>query len=98
MYLSRMSNSNPANTPLPSGARLVKATTDILTDQKEYQRMVGGLMYTMLATRPDLAPCIQQISHCHNDPQDPTRKRQSMHWNLSTEQLIKESHLTETWD
>jgi hypothetical protein len=58
-----MRNSKPASTPLPSGARLTKATTaDTLIDQKEYQSIVGNLMYAMLATQPDLAQSIQQIS------------------------------------
>jgi hypothetical protein len=64
-----MQNSKPANTPLSSSARLTKATvTDILTDQKEYQSMVGSLMYAMLATRLDLAQCIQQISQFSQKP------------------------------
>jgi hypothetical protein len=58
-----MTDSNPAKTPLRSGSRLATATTtDILTDQKRYQSMVGSLMYAMLATRPDLTQFIQQIS------------------------------------
>jgi hypothetical protein len=49
-----MADSNPVKTPLPGGSHLTKATTtDVLTDQKEYQSMVGRLMYAMLATRPD---------------------------------------------
>src|SRR5579859_1496065 len=64
-----MENSKLANTPLSSGARLIKGTaTDILMDQKEYQSMVGGLMYAMLTTRPDLAQCIQQISQFSQKP------------------------------
>ena len=64
-----MQNSKPANTPLSSGARLTKATTaDALTDRKEYQSMVGSIMYGMLATRPDLAQCIQQISQFSQTP------------------------------
>src|SRR5579859_5757884 len=61
-----MENSKPASTPLSSSTRLTKATTtEVLADQKEYQSMVGSLMYAMLAmlaTRPDLAQTIQQIS------------------------------------
>jgi hypothetical protein len=54
-----MQNSKPARTPLSTGARLVKATImDILAEQKEYQSIVGSLMYAMLATRPDLAQSI----------------------------------------
>jgi len=57
------------NTPLSSGARLTKATaTETLADQKEYQSMVGSLMYAMLATRPDLTQCIQQISQFSQKP------------------------------
>jgi hypothetical protein len=64
-----MRNSKPTSTPLPTGTRLVKAATmDVLADQKEYQSMVGSLMYAMLATRPDLAQCIQQISQFSQKP------------------------------
>ena len=70
-----MTNSKPAKTPLPSGARLTKATiSDVLVDQKDYQRMVGSLMYAMLATRPDLAQCIQQISQFSQRPARPHEK------------------------
>jgi hypothetical protein len=64
-----MENSKPANTPLSGGARLTKATTtDTLAEQKEYQSMVGSLMYAMLATRADLAQSIQQISQFSQMP------------------------------
>jgi len=70
-----MTNSKPANTPLPSSVRLIKATmTDVLTEQKEYQSIVGSLMYAMLATRPDLAQCIQQISQYSSKPARPHKK------------------------
>src|SRR5579859_1093017 len=65
----RMQSSKPASTPLSSSARLTKATaTEVLADQKEYQSMVGSLMYAMLATRPDLAQTIQQISQFSQKP------------------------------
>ena len=64
-----MQNSEPASVPLSKGTRLVKATTlDVLTDQKEYQSIIGSLMYAMLATRPDLAQSIQQISQFSQMP------------------------------
>src|SRR5579859_5112858 len=64
-----MQNSKPASTPLSSSARLTKVTaTEVLADQKEYQSMVGSLMYAMLATRPDLAQMIQQISQFSQKP------------------------------
>ena len=64
-----MQDSKPASTPISTGARLTKATvTDTLTDQKEYQSMIGSIMYAMLATRPDLAQCIQQTSQFSQTP------------------------------
>jgi hypothetical protein len=64
-----MESSKPANTPLSSGDRFTKATaTGTLTDQKEYQSMVGSGMYAMFTTRPDLAQCIQQISQFSQTP------------------------------
>ena len=70
-----MMNSKPTNTPLPSGARVMKAIiSDVLVDQKDYQSMVGSLMYGMLATRPDLAHCIQQISQFSQRPARPHEK------------------------
>jgi len=64
-----MQNSKTANTPLSSGARLTKAmATEARVDQKECQSMVGSLMYTMLATRPDLVQCIRQISQYSQMP------------------------------
>ena len=38
------------------------ARTFVLADQKDYQSIVGSITHGMLATRPDLAQCIQQIS------------------------------------
>jgi len=64
-----MQNSKPASTPLATSARLIKATImDVLTDQREYQSIVGSIMYAMLATRPDLAQSIQQISQFSQNP------------------------------
>ena len=64
-----MQNSKPTSTPLSTSARLVKATImDVLAEQKEYQSIVGSLMYAMLATRPDLAQSIQQISQFSQNP------------------------------
>src|SRR5438046_5492640 len=55
-----MENSKPASTPLSTSARLIKKTImDVLEEQKEYQRIVGSLMYAMLTTRPDVAQSIQ---------------------------------------
>jgi hypothetical protein len=61
--------SNPAKKPLSAGTKLAKATIDdVLTDQVQYQSIIGSQMYTMLRTRPDLAQSIQQISQFSQKP------------------------------
>ena len=58
-----MQNSKPTKIPLSVGTKLVKASiSDVLTDQTEYQSIVGSQIYAMQATCPDLAHSIQQIS------------------------------------
>ena len=71
MILERfgMQNSKPTQVPLSPSSKLAKAMiTDILIDQHDYQSMVGSQMYAMLATRPDLAQSIQQISQFAQKP------------------------------
>jgi len=64
-----MQDSNPTRIPLSQGAKLTKAViSDTLTDSSEYQSIVGSQMYAMLATRPDLAHSIQQISQHNQKP------------------------------
>jgi hypothetical protein len=57
-----MEASKPVSTPIATGSRLVgvdhnaeEAASPSTTDIKEYQTMVGSLMYGMLCTRADLA-------------------------------------------
>jgi hypothetical protein len=64
-----MQDSNPARVPLSQGTKLTKAAiSDTLTNSSEYQSIVGSQMYAMLATRPDLAHSIQQISQHSQKP------------------------------
>ena len=64
-----MQDSKPAKIPLATGTKLVKASiSDTLTDQQKYQSMVSSQMDAMLATRPDLAQSIQQISQFAQKP------------------------------
>jgi transposase InsO family protein len=64
-----MDESNPASVPLSQGTQLKKATIDDrLAIPSEYQSIVGSQMYAMLATRPDLAQSIQQISQHNQKP------------------------------
>jgi transposase InsO family protein len=70
-----MEASKAVSTPFATGSRLVNANHDgkgaatpSTTDIKEYQAMVGSLMYAMLCTRPDLAYTIQQLSQFNSNP------------------------------
>jgi hypothetical protein len=65
-----MQDSKPVSTPIAAGSRLVPASADQddKTDIKQYQTMVGSLMYAMLYTRPDLAYAIQQLSQFSSNP------------------------------
>ena len=68
-----MQDSKSVSTPFATGSRLVSAnhtgtTSPTTTDIKEYQAMVGSLMYAMLCTRPDLAYAIQQLSQFSSNP------------------------------
>ena len=74
----KMQDSNPARVPLSQGTKLTKAAiSDTLTDSSEYQSIVGSQMYAMLATRPDLAHSIQQISQHSQKPTVPHLKAAS---------------------
>lgn len=64
-----MQDSKSTRIPLATGTKLVKASvSDCLIDKYMYQSIVGGQMYAMLATRPDLAYSIQQISQHSQKP------------------------------
>ena len=71
MILERyeMQDSKSTRVPLATGTKLVKASiSDRLIDRHMYQSIVGSQMYAMLATRPDLAYSIQQISQHSQKP------------------------------
>jgi hypothetical protein len=70
-----MEASKAVSTPFAMGSHLVNANHDgkgaatlSTTDMKEYQAMVGSLMYAMLCTRSDLAYAIQQLSQFNSNP------------------------------
>jgi hypothetical protein len=64
-----MENSKPVSTPVAVGCRLTPNDGHATqTDIKQYQAMVGSLMYAMLCTRPDLAYAIQQLSQFNSNP------------------------------
>lgn len=61
-----MEASKPVSTPIATGTRLVIGETE--SNIKQYQAMVGSLMYAMLCSRPDLAYAIQQLSQFNSNP------------------------------
>ena len=65
-----MANCNPVTTPMATGTVLYKATEKdkVLEDPREYQSLIGSLMYAMLCTRPDLAYAVSQLSQFNNAP------------------------------
>jgi len=66
-----MSACRGVTTPLDKGKLLVKAAPDFtatLTSQKEYQTLIGSLMYLMIATRPDLAYTVSTLSKFSSNP------------------------------
>ena len=72
-----MAECNPSNTPLPSGALLVKydgVASD--ADRKRYQSLIGSLMYAMLGTRPDIAFAVTCLSRYLSNPSPD-------HWNYA---------------
>ena len=54
---------------MATGTRLTKAEIgNILVNEREYQSLVGSLMYAMTGTRPDLAYAVSQLSQFNAKP------------------------------
>jgi hypothetical protein len=64
-----MEPSKPVSTPIAAGSRLTPNDSHATeADIKQYQAMVGSLMYAMLCTCPDLAYAIQLLSQFNTNP------------------------------
>ena len=63
-----MEHCKAESTSFATGSCLKSANNAASTEIKEYQAMVGTLMYAMLCTRPDLAYAIQQLSQFNANP------------------------------
>ena len=64
-----MSDSKPVGTPADPGSHLLKATEDEeALEQKQYQSLVGSLMYLSVCTRPDLAYAVSTLARFSNKP------------------------------
>jgi len=64
-----MQEGNKVHTPMESQRRKVAPKdNDKLIDQREYQSLVGSLMYVAVGTRPDLAFAISVLSKYNSKP------------------------------
>lgn len=63
LAVAGMAKCQGRNTPMDPGVILYKATPDdMIVNQKEYQKLIGSLMYLMLVTRPDLAHSVTYLA------------------------------------
>src|SRR5271169_1504954 len=64
-----MSDCNPIATPLDTSVKLTITTdSEPRASQKEYQTIVGELMFAAIATRPDIMCTVGQLSQFNSDP------------------------------
>src|SRR5437762_10544567 len=64
-----MQDCNPVSTPLDTSVKLIKTTdAEAMVDPKEYQSIVGGLMFAAIVTRPDIMCAAGQLSQFNNNP------------------------------
>ena len=68
----QMDQCRPVSTPI-EGHLSSANEKDVRTNQLEYQRRIGSLMYAMTATRPDLAYCVGKLSQHSHDPTESHR-------------------------
>ena len=64
-----MEKANPVATPVDTSNKLVKATeSEECVDQQEYQSAVGSLLYLAVATRPDIAFAVSNVTKFSAQP------------------------------
>lgn len=76
LHQFNMTDCAPVQTPMVE-KRLQKTEDEYLSqpdERKEYQSMVGSLMYLMLGTRPDLAYAVSVVSRYSSNPDDTHRQ------------------------
>ena len=65
-----MDQCRPAAVPLPSGMIITNDPDGKAADPEEYRSMIGGMMYLMTNTRPDLAYPLSTLARYMNSPKD----------------------------
>lgn len=64
-----MGDAHPIATPIDGYSSLTSSdATEPRTNQREYQKRIGSLMYAMVATRPDIAYAVGKLSQYCQDP------------------------------
>jgi hypothetical protein len=66
-----MRDANPVYTPLPAGCEdhLVKFDGQASNSEiKNYQRLIGSLLYAQIGTRPDIPFTVGRLSQCSSNP------------------------------
>jgi hypothetical protein len=66
-----MSDANPNNTPLPSGAQVDLVKYDgqaSLSEIRNYQSLIGSLLYVQIATRPDISFAVSRLAQYATNP------------------------------
>jgi hypothetical protein len=66
-----MSDANPNNTPLPSGAQVDLIKYDgqaTLAEVRHYQSLIGSLLYVQIATRPDISFAVSRLAQYATNP------------------------------
>jgi len=66
-----MADANPAQTPLPAGAEvhLVKYDGEATNREiKEYQQLIGSLLYVQIGTRPDVSFAVSRLAQYASNP------------------------------
>jgi len=64
-----MKDCNPVTTPLDTSTKLTKTTDDeARADPKDYQSVIGGLMFAAIVTRPDIMCAVGQLSQFNSNP------------------------------
>ena len=94
-----MQNSKPTNTPLPSGARLAKATIGGHVDRAKRIPKHGRKSQCTRCSLPVLT-LHKRFNKSHNSRRSPrrlTKRQPSMLYDISTGQSTKGSHTTGSW-